>query len=63
MQDKKEKKSKKHKKEKKEHKKKKEKRIAVEGAIDQNEFGKFGIIREDHYFQKQRWVFSHEISL
>jgi hypothetical protein len=25
-------------------------------AVDQNEYGKYGIIKEEHYFQKQRCV-------
>jgi hypothetical protein len=26
----------------------------VKTAVDQNEYGKFDIIKEEHYFQKQR---------
>ena len=60
---KKDKKSKKEKKHKKHKKEKKSKRKHSEsddhqstkgGAIDQNEFGKYGIIREENFFAKQR---------
>jgi len=47
---KKEKKSKKHKKEKSKHK---DKSYSTK-AVNQNEYGKFGIIKEEHYYQKQR---------
>lgn len=58
--EKKSKKSKKDKKERKKHnKKKKDKKDkhrnkTEKTAIDQNAYGKYGIIREEHYFQKQR---------
>mmetsp|Transcript_14717 Transcript_14717/g.22199 ORF Transcript_14717/g.22199 Transcript_14717/m.22199 type:complete len:283 (+) Transcript_14717:131-979(+) len=52
--DKKEKKKKKDKKHKhKKHKHKKDKKES-KGAIDQNEYGAYGIIKEEHFFQKQR---------
>jgi hypothetical protein len=48
------KKSKSHKKEKK-HKKEKDKEDKHPTiSIDQNEYGKYGIIREEHFYQKQR---------
>ena len=49
--EKKSKKSKKHKKEKKSRDKDKSKSTK---AVNQNEYGKFGIIKEEHYFNKQR---------
>ena len=52
-----EKKKKKHKKERKSKQKKKEKEkpnTKASLAVDQNEYGKFGVIREDNFFQKQR---------
>mmetsp|Transcript_5111 Transcript_5111/g.8367 ORF Transcript_5111/g.8367 Transcript_5111/m.8367 type:complete len:287 (-) Transcript_5111:1018-1878(-) len=54
--DKKEKKSSKDKKHKKDKKKdrKKDKHKHAKTAVDQNEYGKYGIIKEEHYFQKQR---------
>lgn len=49
---------KKHKKEKKKHKKEKKSRDKDKSkstkAVNQNEYGKFGIIKEEHYFNKQR---------
>ena len=56
------KKEKKHKKDKKERKHKKSKKSSSEkassksllGAVNQNEYGKYGIIREQDYFKKQR---------
>ena len=53
---KKEKKSKKEKKKKKKKEKKKEKKKggAMQGACDQDEFGKYGIVREADYFRKTR---------
>ncbi len=62
--DKKDKKEKKHKKDKKEKKSKKHKRdreseeaiSAIPGVVDQNQFGKYGIIREDSFFYKQRYL-------
>eukprot|EP01031_Cornospumella_fuschlensis_P029049 gene29049-35063_t len=58
----KEKKSRKHKKDKKSKKEKKHKKDRKDKrdsskkltSINQNEFGKYGIIREEHFFQKQR---------
>ena len=36
------------------HKKHKSKRDKVKGAVDQNEYGAYGIIKEDSFFHKQR---------
>lgn len=47
-------KKKKSKKEKKSHKKHKSDRTAVKTAVDQNEFGKYGIVRIEDYYAKQR---------
>ena len=55
--DKKDKKHKKHKKDKKEKKHSKHDEVtssSTSAAVDQNQFGKYGIIREEHYFHKQR---------
>jgi len=46
-------KKKKHKKEKK-HKHKKEARKALLGAVDQNEYGKYGVIKLEHFYKKAR---------
>lgn len=51
---KKKKEKKKHKKHKKSSKEKKRDSETKQLAVDQNNFGKYGIIKEEHYFQKQR---------
>ena len=53
-----EKKHKKHKKDKKKKSKKEkhDKKASASSslAVDQNEFGKYGVIREEHFYQKQK---------